>query len=113
MQGRAGLHSPGPLSERAAGSKPPTASTCYTDLGEALLPDHHARRLQVKHILLCPLIVVEEIKKPLVLFVFFFLLFPLQDVFVFGATTHVLGRQNGHAVATRLPSTRQGSSFKF
>lgn len=38
-------------------------------------------------------------------YVFFFVLLPLQEVLVFGATAHVLGRQNGHAVATRLSST--------
>lgn len=48
VRGGASLHAPGPLSGHVAGSKPPVISTCYTDIGEALLPGHHTCRLQVK-----------------------------------------------------------------
>lgn len=129
VRGGASLHTPGPLSEHIAGSKPPVKSTCYTDIGEALLPGHHTCRLQVKH--------THSLRFRRIQFllywrwrgfwiysfvcasmfcvwdVFFFLLFPLQKVLVFRATSHVLGRQSAHAIATGLSPTGQDSCFKW
>lgn len=46
--GGAGLHSLGSLSDHIVGPRSPITSPCDTDLGEALLPGHPTRRLQVK-----------------------------------------------------------------